>query len=191
MDEHSETRPAPPSPPDVPGPDPPAAAPGTAPLAKRRTRAGRRSLFGGLTGYVRQLGRDVVSVTLGKLVEPAAEPEPSDEAPSTTTTEQQALSDSGYKRVRVLHDMAEKLRGAADTYIAVKLDEIEARVDAKLDRVEERIDHKIVELHEQLRQMRDRELRHRLRLLKITLVFTVLVALLSLGYKWLKGVWFA
>ncbi len=189
MDEHSETRPVPPSPPDVPGSDHAAAGPGTAPLAKQRTRAGRRSLFGGLTSYVRQLGRDVVSVTLGKLVEPAAKPEPSDEAASAAS-EQQALSDSGYKRVRVLHDMAEKLRGAADTYIAVKLDEIEARVDAKLDRVEERIDHKIVELHEQLRQMRDRELRHRLRLLKITLVFTVLVALLSLGYKWLKGVWF-
>jgi hypothetical protein len=189
MDEHSKTRPAPPSPLDVPRPDPTAADPGTAPVEKRRVRAGRRSLFGGLTSYVRQLGHDVVSVTLGKLVEPAAKLEPLDEAASPAT-DQQALSESAYKRVRVLHDMAEKLRGAADNYIAVKLDEIEARVDAKLDHVEERIDHKIVELHEQLRQMRDRELRHRLRLLKITLVFTVLVALLSLGYKWLKGIWF-
>jgi hypothetical protein len=34
--------------------------------------------------------------------------------------------------------------------------------------------------------MRDRELRHRLRMLRITLIFTVLVALLSLGYKWLS-----
>ncbi|MFQ6048799.1 MAG: hypothetical protein ACE5K7_05495 [Phycisphaerae bacterium] len=84
-----------------------------------------------------------------------------------------------------MHAAAERLRGAADSYIAAKLDEIEARVDAKLDHVERRIDAKIVELHEQLQQMRDRELRHRLRLLKITLVFTVLVAAVSLVYKWL------
>lgn len=83
----------------------------------------------------------------------------------------------------MLHAAAERLRGAADSYIAAKLDEIEALVDAKFDRVEARIDAKVVELHRQLCELRDRELRHRLRLLKITLIFTVLVAILSLGYK--------
>ena len=47
----------------------------------------------------------------------------------------------------------------------------------------------LIDLHKQMAEMRDRELRHRLRLLKITLIFTVLVALLSLGYKWLSRLW--
>ena len=89
----------------------------------------------------------------------------------------------------MLHAVAEQLRGAADSYLAAKLDEIEARVDEKLDHVEQRIDRKIVELHEQLAEMRDRELRHRLRLLKITLIFTVLVAIISLVYKWVELHW--
>ena len=70
-----------------------------------------------------------------------------------------------------------------------KKGEIEARVDAKLDAIEGRIDRKIVELHRQLAEMRDRELRHRLRVLKITLIFTALVALLSLVYKWVSVHW--
>ena len=83
------------------------------------------------------------------------------------------------------------MRGAADAYLAAKLDEIEARVDDKLDHIEARIDRKIVELHQQLVELRDREVRHRLRLLKITLIFTVLVALLSLGYKCASKYWFS
>jgi polyferredoxin len=63
-------------------------------------------------------------------------------------------------------------------------------VDAKLDHVERRIDAKIVELHRNLREMRDRELRHRLRILRITLILTVLVAVLSLGYKWFAEKYF-
>lgn len=97
--------------------------------------------------------------------------------------------DSAQKRVGVLHDVAERLRGVADAYVAAKLDEIEARVDAKLDGIERRIDQKILGLHEQLRTLRDQELRHRLRLLKLTLLFSVLVALLSLGYKWIVLRW--
>ena len=73
--------------------------------------------------------------------------------------------------------------------VLIKLDEIEARVDAKLDGIERRIDQKILGLHEQLRALRDQELRHRLRLLKLTLLFSVLVAVLSLGYKWIVQQW--
>lgn len=138
-----------------------------------------------LTGFfsgARQMGRDVVSVALGRLADPT-------EA-ETPPTEPSPIEDpAATKRVGMLHTVAEQLRGAADTYLAAKLDEIEARVDEKLDHIETRIDQKIVELHTQLAQMRDRELRHRLRLLKITLVFTVLVALLSLLYKWVERFW--
>jgi len=122
-----------------------------------------------------------VSVALGKLIELPPEPDETQTTPGPSAETNEKAS----WRVSMLHGATERLRGAADSYIAAKLDEIEARVDAKLDRVETRIDAKIVELHKQLREMRDRELRHRLRLLKITLIFTVLVALLSLGYKWL------
>ncbi len=144
----------------------------------------RRTPRGGIRGFFRQIrtaGRDAVSVALGKLVELPPEPGETESkpAPPAETTEKTSW------RVSMLHTAAEGLRGAADSYIAAKLDEIEARVDAKLDHVETRIDSKIVELHRQLREMRDRELQHRLRLLKITLIFTVLVAALSLGYKWL------
>jgi hypothetical protein len=187
VDEHTESQGLPPPVPDVSGSTP--AAPDAASGKESPGQGKRRSLLGDLSGYVRQFGRDVVSVTLGRLVEPSEKTDRADEVPPATN-EQAPLSDSAYQRVHVLHDVAQKLRGAADKYITVKLDEIEARVDAKLDHIEERIDHKIVEVHEQLREMRDRELRHRLRLLKITLIFTVLVALLSLGYKWLQGIWF-
>ena len=146
-----------------------------APRGKRR---------GGISGLYKQIqaaGRDLASVALGKLIEPPTPPVESQgpQAPPAET------DDKSNWKVSMLHSAAERLRGAADTYIAAKLDEIEALVDSKLDHVEQRIDAKIVELHRQLREMRDRELRHRLRLLKITLIFTVLVAVLSLGYKWL------
>jgi hypothetical protein len=76
----------------------------------------------------------------------------------------------------IVGGIAERLRGAADDYIRVKLDEIEARIDEKLDQIDER-----------LAEWRDREVANRLRILRITLIFTVLVAILSLGYNWIKG----
>lgn len=141
-----------------------------------KRRGGIRAFF----AQIKAVGRDAASVALGKLLEL-----PSEEEEARSTQDVPAETDEKANwRINVLHGAAERLRGAADSYIAAKLDEIEARVDAKLDHVETRIDTKIVELHQQLREMRDRELRHRLRLLKITLIFTVLVAILSLVYKW-------
>jgi hypothetical protein len=134
--------------------------------------------------HLSQVGQDMLAVVLGHADEPpaASPPAPGNQANAYPAPESE-------KRLGVMHQVAEKLRGAADGYIAAKLDEIEARVDTKLDQIEHRIDHKIVELHRQIAEMRDRELRHRLRLLKITLIFTVLVALLSLGYKWVSKYW--
>lgn len=145
---------------------------------------------GGVFGFFQQIrdaGREVLAVARGKPLDPP----PTLEEPAANAAEPPAPEDKRDWKVKMLHAATEKLRGAADGYIAVKLDEIEARVDAKLDHVEKRIDAKIVELHEQLRVMRDRELRHRLRILKITLIFTVLVACLSLLYKWLGKIWFS
>jgi hypothetical protein len=129
----------------------------------------------GFFGHLAALGRDVRAIARGAPIEPTS----ADRSPDAPG----ARANAGDQKVGMLHSAAERLRGAADSYIAVKLDEIEARVDAKLNHIEERVDEKMLDLHRQLRELRDRELRHRLRLLKITLVFTVLVAALSLGYK--------
>lgn len=148
----------------------------------RPSKPTRGSWLGGFFEGARQMGRDVVSVAMGRLTEPP-------EAETTAAEPEPGSDPAAAKRVSMAHAVAEQLRGAADSYVAAKLDELEARVDEKLDHIEGRIDEKIVELHKQLAQMRDRELRHRLRLLKITLIFTVLVALLSLLYKWIEKFW--
>jgi hypothetical protein len=148
-------------------------------------RPGKRGSFLARVGeHVRQLGADAAAVALGRLVESATSGGPDPPQEPNADTEQEFHA--GHRRLSALHQVTEKLRGAADNYITVKLDEIEARVDLKLDEIERRIDEKITSLHRQVREMRDQELRHRLRLLKITLIFTVIVALLSLGYKWLS-----
>lgn len=171
---------APPSPTPLPG------NPGAAEAAAGASHA--PSLLGSVFAGVRRAGRDMVSVALGRLLDapeaPHAAPDGRDALETTGTPVELAT-----RRLGMLHAVTEQLRGAADEYLAAKMDEIEARVDQKLDVIEERIDRKIVELHAQLAEMRDRELRHRLRLLKITLIFTVLVAVLSLVYKWVEKLW--
>ncbi|NOS99897.1 MAG: hypothetical protein HOP29_04660 [Phycisphaerales bacterium] len=72
--------------------------------------------------------------------------------------------------------VAKRLRGAADDYVREKLDEIERRIDRKLDEIDRR-----------LGEWRDREMSHRLRILKITLLVTILVAVLSLLYDYFRG----
>ncbi len=76
----------------------------------------------------------------------------------------------------VVGGIARRLRGVADDYVREKLDEIEIRIDRKLDEIDRR-----------LSEWRDREVANRLRVLKITLLVTILVALLSLGYDWARS----
>ena len=64
---------------------------------------------------------------------------------------------------------------AADDYIATKLDEIEQRIDGKLDDIDRKMD-----------AWRTKEIRHRLRILRVTIVAGTLVALLSLVYSIVK-----
>jgi len=71
----------------------------------------------------------------------------------------------------VVGGIAHRLKGVADDYVREKLDEIERRIDRKLDEIDQRMG-----------EWRDRELSNRLRILKITLLVSVLVALISLGY---------
>ncbi|MCC7290554.1 MAG: hypothetical protein IT449_00670 [Phycisphaerales bacterium] len=79
------------------------------------------------------------------------------------------------ENVGVVSGLARTLRGVADDYVAEKLDEIERRIDRKLDQIDQR-----------LCEWRDREVANRLRLIKITLVSTLIVAVISLGYEYVK-----
>jgi hypothetical protein len=76
----------------------------------------------------------------------------------------------------VVGGIARRIRGAADDYVREKLDEIEARIDRKLDEIDRRMG-----------EWRDREIANRLKIIKITLVASVIVALLSLGYDLVKS----
>ena len=152
--------------------------------AETSNRPRRTGVFGFLQ-QIREAGREALAVVRGTPPDP---PPTLDEHLGAAAAP--IAEDKRDWKIKMLHAATDKLRGAADIYIAAKLDEIEVRVDAKLDHIEKRIDAKIVELHRQLRIMRDRELRHRLRILKITLIFTVLVACLSLLYKWVGKIWF-
>ncbi|MBI4580741.1 MAG: hypothetical protein HY718_13625 [Planctomycetes bacterium] len=75
----------------------------------------------------------------------------------------------------VVSGLARRIRGAADDYVREKLDEIELRIDRKLEEIDRR-----------LAEWRDREIANRLRIIRITLVASILVALLSLGYSLIR-----
>lgn len=79
------------------------------------------------------------------------------------------------ENVGVVGGIARTLRGAADDYVAEKLDEIERRIDRKLEEIDRR-----------LCEWRDREVSNRLRIVRLTLIGTVIVAALSLGYEYVK-----
>lgn len=124
---------------------------------------------------VRRKRRKVLGSVIGHLVDAEREEESDEyrflpEDPSAVSLKQR-ISDQG-----VMGGIARTLRGVADDYVAEKLDEIEARIDRKLDEIDLR-----------LAEWRDREIANRLRIVKITLIFSILVALLSLGYHYLKS----
>jgi hypothetical protein len=71
--------------------------------------------------------------------------------------------------------IATRVKKSADQYINQKLDEIESRIDRKLDEIDRR-----------LAEWRDKEIANRIRILKITLWASVIVASLSLVYSYVK-----
>lgn len=99
--------------------------------------------------------------------------------PEDTGGDAESIKDSLKRQIEdhgVVGGIASRLRGAADDYIRVKLDEIERRIDEKLSEIDQR-----------LAEWRDREVANRLKILRITLAFTVLVAIMSLGYNYVKS----
>lgn len=113
-----------------------------------------------------------------KLVEAPTKPPPAEARPDETPEEAERRIRREIEDHGVVGGIANRLRGAADSYIESKLDEIEVRIDAKLEDIDRR-----------LAEWRDREIANRLRILRITLAFTLLVALVSLGYSFVKAQW--
>jgi hypothetical protein len=68
-----------------------------------------------------------------------------------------------------------RIKKSADAYVNQKLDEIEARIDRKLDEIDRR-----------LAEWRDKEIANRIKILKITLWASVIVAAVSLIYAYIK-----
>lgn len=107
------------------------------------------------------------------------------DAPPEKSGEYQFLPESGAAKGPSLREEIEgrgivgsltnRLRGAADDYVRTKMDEIELRIDRKLDEIDKR-----------LGEWRDREVANRLRIVRITLLASVLVAGLSLAYKYVS-----
>ncbi|MDB5325304.1 MAG: hypothetical protein JWM57_873, partial [Phycisphaerales bacterium] len=71
--------------------------------------------------------------------------------------------------------IANRVKRQADSYVNQKLDEIEARIDRKLDEIDRR-----------LAEWRDKEIANRIRILKITLWVSVVVAVISLIYSYVQ-----
>jgi tetrahydromethanopterin S-methyltransferase subunit G len=132
----------------------------------------------GLMDRVRRGRRKALGWLMGRIVggEPAKEAYqflPEDGA--TARVGRSSLKDN-IQHHGLVGGIAQRIRGAADDYIATKLDEIEARIDAKLGEIDQR-----------LADWRDREIANRLKILKWTLIFTVVVAIISLGYNSIKS----
>ncbi len=128
----------------------------------------------GLGTRLRAVRRRVLGSMVSKLLSSDSVANGSDyrflpDDPSSPTTLRDQIAQTG-----LVGGVARKIKGVADDYVREKLDEIEQRIDRKLDEIDER-----------LGEWRDREMTHRLRIIKITLLASILVALLSLLYDYL------
>lgn len=129
---------------------------------RQRLRRKRRALVASLIGKVMGLH--------AKSPAPQAPAAP-DAAPPPAPRLKEQIVERG-----VMRGLASTIRGVTDDYIRQKLDEIEQRIDRKLDEIDQR-----------LQEWRDREIANRLRIIKITLVASILVAVLSFGYSWIQS----
>jgi|CXWL01.1.fsa_nt_gi hypothetical protein len=132
----------------------------------------------GFADRVRRGRRVALGWLMGRLVGGQADQEDYRFLPEEGATERSGRTSlkENIQHHGLVGGIAQRLRGAADDYIAAKLDEIEERIDAKLGEIDRR-----------LADWRDREIANRLKILRWTLIFTVLVALISLGYNSIKS----
>jgi hypothetical protein len=102
-------------------------------------------------------------------------PQQSGAADSTAPSSKPASIKDEIEESGLFGGIASRVKKTADSYINQKLDEIEARIDRKLDEIDRR-----------LAEWRDKEIANRIRILKITLWASVIVALLSLIYSYIQ-----
>lgn len=127
----------------------------------------------GLRGVWRRTRRRVLGSLIGRLVDQSGD---SGEAYQFLPEENGASLRRRIESSGVVGGIAKTLRGVADDYVTEKLDEIELRIDKKLDEIDKRLE-----------EWRDRELSNRLKILKATLLLSIIVAVISLGYDALRS----
>ncbi len=152
------------------------------PLVVRRLKK-QEGLFSRLNRKRRAWIGGIVSSMIGE-DEPAADyqflpPQQSGGAGAgadTVTPSQRAASiKDDIEESGLFGGIASRVKKTADSYINQKLDEIEGRIDRKLDEIDRR-----------LAEWRDKEIANRIRILKITLWASVIVAVVSLIYSYVK-----
>lgn len=120
--------------------------------------------------YVHRKLRRGIGSMIGRVLAPPEETPP-DQVYHYLPEAKSASFKESFEDEGIVGGLTRRIRGAADDYVREKLDEIEARIDRKLDEIDRR-----------LGEWRDREIRNRLTILKWTLIFSIIVALVSLGY---------
>jgi len=125
--------------------------------------------------YITRKRRRLMGSLINKLVSaPGSEPD-GDKAEYQFLPEDDRSLKRRIEEEGLVGGITRKIKGVADDYVREKLDEIELRIDRKLDEIDAR-----------LGEWRDREIRNRLRIVKITLLASIVVAVLSLGYNQVK-----
>ncbi len=159
------------------------AAPDATPDQLIRKLKKQEGLFAKLARKKRRWLGSIVSNMLGggesgeeeyKFVPPAdgtGEPAP----PGTMDVSRTGTLKDEIEEAGLLGGLAGRIKRTADSYLKEKLDEIERRIDKKLDDIDGR-----------LAEWRDKEVANRLRIIKITLWASLIVAGISLIYSFVK-----
>ena len=130
----------------------------------------RRALVGSLVGKILGDSRPTEDY---QFLPPTDQGSPAAHAESQRTGSiKEEIEEAG-----LIGGITSRLKRSADSYLNQKLDEIEARIDRKLDEIDRR-----------LAEWRDKEVANRIRILKITLWVSVIIALVSLLYMYLRVV---
>ena len=125
-----------------------------------------------LGGFVASIVGESQSAEDYKYLPPEGEKGQAAPASGKSATIKEEIEESG-----LFGGISNRVKKIADQYLNQKLDEIEARIDRKLDDIDRR-----------LAEWRDREIANRIRILKITLWASVIVALVSLIYSYITEI---
>jgi hypothetical protein len=129
----------------------------------------RRAILGGMVASV--VGEKGNQSDYKFLPEPVS----GDGHPGTVGSAQPASIKDEIEESGLFGGISNRIKKSADQYLNQKLDEIEARIDRKLDEIDRR-----------LAEWRDKEIANRIKILKITLWVSVIVAIVSLIYAYVS-----